>query len=46
MQITIGWLAMLPDDPGATAEEIRRRREGLGFSSFVLGADRGRADGQ
>jgi alkanesulfonate monooxygenase SsuD/methylene tetrahydromethanopterin reductase-like flavin-dependent oxidoreductase (luciferase family) len=32
-------LAILPDDPAAAAEEIRRRREELGFSYFVVGAD-------
>jgi alkanesulfonate monooxygenase SsuD/methylene tetrahydromethanopterin reductase-like flavin-dependent oxidoreductase (luciferase family) len=32
-------LAVLPDDPGAAAEEIRRRREEIGFSYFVFGAD-------
>src|SRR5919202_3121813 len=32
-------LAMLPDDPAATAEEIQRRREEIGFSYFVFGAD-------
>jgi hypothetical protein len=32
-------LAMLPDDPGAAAEEIQRRREEIGFSYFVFGAD-------
>src|ERR1700760_12873 len=31
-------LAVLPDDPAAAAEEIRRRREEIGFSSFVFGA--------
>jgi alkanesulfonate monooxygenase SsuD/methylene tetrahydromethanopterin reductase-like flavin-dependent oxidoreductase (luciferase family) len=35
----VGSLAMLPDDPGAAAEEITRRREELGFSYFVFGAD-------
>ena len=35
----VGSLAMLPDDPGAAAEEIHRRREELGFSYFVFGAD-------
>lgn len=34
-----GSLAVLPDDPGAAAEEIQRRREELGFSYFVFGAD-------
>ncbi|WP_067564584.1 LLM class flavin-dependent oxidoreductase [Nocardia acidivorans] len=29
----------LPDDPAAAAEEIQRRREELGFSYFVFGAD-------
>jgi hypothetical protein len=32
-------LAILPDDPVAAAEEIHRRREELGFSSFVFGAE-------
>jgi alkanesulfonate monooxygenase SsuD/methylene tetrahydromethanopterin reductase-like flavin-dependent oxidoreductase (luciferase family) len=32
-------LAMLPDDPAAAAEEIQRRREEIGFSYFVFGAD-------
>ena len=32
-------LAVLPDDPAAAAEEIRRRREEIGFSYFVVGAD-------
>ncbi|MBO3751042.1 LLM class flavin-dependent oxidoreductase [Streptosporangiaceae bacterium NEAU-GS5] len=32
-------LAVLPDDPAAAAEEIQRRREEIGFSYFVLGAD-------
>lgn len=32
-------LAFLPSDPAAAAEEIQRRREELGFSYFVLGAD-------
>src|SRR5437763_997298 len=32
-------LAILPDDPAAAAEEIQRRREELGFSHFVFGAD-------
>ncbi|MBO2458076.1 LLM class flavin-dependent oxidoreductase [Actinomadura violacea] len=31
-------LAVLPDDPAAAAEEIRRRREELGISYFVFGA--------
>jgi hypothetical protein len=30
-------LAILPDDPAA--EEIQRRREEIGFSYFVFGAD-------
>jgi alkanesulfonate monooxygenase SsuD/methylene tetrahydromethanopterin reductase-like flavin-dependent oxidoreductase (luciferase family) len=34
-----GSLAWLPDDPAAAAEEIQRRREELGFSYFVFGAD-------
>jgi alkanesulfonate monooxygenase SsuD/methylene tetrahydromethanopterin reductase-like flavin-dependent oxidoreductase (luciferase family) len=32
-------LAILPDDPAAVAEEIQRRREEIGFSYFVFGAD-------
>jgi alkanesulfonate monooxygenase SsuD/methylene tetrahydromethanopterin reductase-like flavin-dependent oxidoreductase (luciferase family) len=32
-------LEILPDDPGAAAEEIQRRREELGFSYFVFGAE-------
>jgi alkanesulfonate monooxygenase SsuD/methylene tetrahydromethanopterin reductase-like flavin-dependent oxidoreductase (luciferase family) len=32
-------LAILPDDPVAAAEEIQRRREEIGFSYFVFGAD-------
>ena len=32
-------LAILPDDPVAAAEEIQRRREELGLSYFVFGAD-------
>ena len=32
-------LAILPRDPAAAADEIRRRREELGFSYFVFGAD-------
>jgi alkanesulfonate monooxygenase SsuD/methylene tetrahydromethanopterin reductase-like flavin-dependent oxidoreductase (luciferase family) len=32
-------LEALPDDPAAAAEEIQRRREELGFSYFVFGAD-------
>jgi alkanesulfonate monooxygenase SsuD/methylene tetrahydromethanopterin reductase-like flavin-dependent oxidoreductase (luciferase family) len=32
-------LAMLPDDPAAAVEEIQRRREEIGFSYFVFGAD-------
>ena len=34
-----GSLAIPPDDPAAAAGEIRRRREEIGFSSFVFGAD-------
>ena len=34
-----GSLAVLPDDPAAAAEEIQRRREEIGFSYFVFGAD-------
>ena len=32
-------LAILPGDPTAAAEEIQRRREEIGFSYFVFGAD-------
>jgi len=32
-------LAILPTDPAAAAEEIQRRREEIGFSYFVFGAD-------
>jgi alkanesulfonate monooxygenase SsuD/methylene tetrahydromethanopterin reductase-like flavin-dependent oxidoreductase (luciferase family) len=32
-------LATLPDDPAAAADEIQRRREEIGFSYFVFGAD-------
>src|SRR5689334_7482566 len=32
-------LEILPDDPAAAAEEIQRRREEIGFSYFVVGAD-------
>jgi len=32
-------LAILPDDPAAAAEEIQRRREEIGFSYFVVGAN-------
>jgi alkanesulfonate monooxygenase SsuD/methylene tetrahydromethanopterin reductase-like flavin-dependent oxidoreductase (luciferase family) len=32
-------LAILPEDPKAAADEIRRRREEIGFSYFVFGAD-------
>ncbi|MGH3292025.1 MAG: hypothetical protein ACRDP7_09485, partial [Trebonia sp.] len=32
-------LAVLPDDPSAAAEEIQRRREEIGFSYFVIGAN-------
>jgi alkanesulfonate monooxygenase SsuD/methylene tetrahydromethanopterin reductase-like flavin-dependent oxidoreductase (luciferase family) len=32
-------LAILPADPKAAAEEIQRRREEIGFSYFVFGAD-------
>jgi alkanesulfonate monooxygenase SsuD/methylene tetrahydromethanopterin reductase-like flavin-dependent oxidoreductase (luciferase family) len=32
-------LATLPRDPSAAAEEIQRRREEIGFSYFVFGAD-------
>lgn len=32
-------LVVLPDDPAFATEEIQRRREELGFSYFVFGAD-------
>jgi alkanesulfonate monooxygenase SsuD/methylene tetrahydromethanopterin reductase-like flavin-dependent oxidoreductase (luciferase family) len=32
-------LVVLPGDPAAAAEEIHRRREEIGFSYFVIGAD-------
>ncbi|MFK4085400.1 LLM class flavin-dependent oxidoreductase [Kribbella sp. NPDC020789] len=32
-------LIILPSDPNAAAEEIHRRREEIGFSYFVIGAD-------
>jgi len=32
-------LAVLPGDPAAAAEEIQRRREEIGYSYFVVGAD-------
>jgi alkanesulfonate monooxygenase SsuD/methylene tetrahydromethanopterin reductase-like flavin-dependent oxidoreductase (luciferase family) len=32
-------LAILPGDPAAAAEEIQRRRDEIGFSYFVFGAD-------
>jgi alkanesulfonate monooxygenase SsuD/methylene tetrahydromethanopterin reductase-like flavin-dependent oxidoreductase (luciferase family) len=32
-------LAILPADPGGAADEIQRRREEIGFSYFVFGAD-------
>lgn len=32
-------LAILPADPAAAADEIQRRREEIGFSYFVFGAD-------
>lgn len=32
-------LAFLPSDPTAAAEEIQRRRDEIGFSYFVFGAD-------
>jgi alkanesulfonate monooxygenase SsuD/methylene tetrahydromethanopterin reductase-like flavin-dependent oxidoreductase (luciferase family) len=32
-------LAYLPSDPSAASEEIQRRREEIGFSYFVFGAD-------
>lgn len=31
--------AVLPDDPAAAIDEIQRRREEIGFSCFVVGAD-------
>jgi alkanesulfonate monooxygenase SsuD/methylene tetrahydromethanopterin reductase-like flavin-dependent oxidoreductase (luciferase family) len=31
-------LAILPGDPAAAADEIQRRRDEIGFSSFVVGA--------
>ena len=32
-------LAILPNDPAAAGEEIQRRRDEIGFSYFVVGAD-------
>jgi hypothetical protein len=32
-------LEVLPEDPAAAAEEIQRRREEIGFSYFVFGAN-------
>jgi alkanesulfonate monooxygenase SsuD/methylene tetrahydromethanopterin reductase-like flavin-dependent oxidoreductase (luciferase family) len=32
-------LAVLPDDPAAATEEIQRRREEIGYSYFVIGAN-------
>ena len=32
-------LVTLPEDPAAAADEIQRRREEIGFSYFVVGAD-------
>ncbi|NUS43701.1 MAG: LLM class flavin-dependent oxidoreductase [Mycobacteriaceae bacterium] len=32
-------MTVLPDDPAAAIEEIRRRREEIGFSYFVVGGD-------
>ena len=32
-------LAVLPSDPAAAADEIQRRRDEIGFSYFVFGAD-------
>jgi hypothetical protein len=32
-------LAFLPDDPAAARDEIHRRREELGYSYFVIGAN-------
>jgi alkanesulfonate monooxygenase SsuD/methylene tetrahydromethanopterin reductase-like flavin-dependent oxidoreductase (luciferase family) len=34
-----GSLVTLPEDPAAAVDEIQRRREELGFSYFVFGAD-------
>lgn len=32
-------LAILPDDPAAAVDEIQRRREEIGYSYFIFGAD-------
>jgi alkanesulfonate monooxygenase SsuD/methylene tetrahydromethanopterin reductase-like flavin-dependent oxidoreductase (luciferase family) len=32
-------LAFLPEDPAAAAEEVQRRRDEIGYSYFVFGAD-------
>ncbi|MGC5255812.1 LLM class flavin-dependent oxidoreductase [Gordonia sp. DT218] len=32
-------MTVLPDDPAAAVEEIQRRREEIGFSYFIFGAD-------
>ena len=32
-------LAILPSDPAAAAEEVQRRREEVGYTYFVIGAD-------
>jgi hypothetical protein len=32
-------VGVLPDDPAAAAEELQRRREEVGYSYFVVGAD-------
>ncbi|MET9318311.1 LLM class flavin-dependent oxidoreductase [Kribbella sp. NPDC003505] len=32
-------LVVLPSDPAAAAEEVQRRREEIGFSYFIIGAD-------
>lgn len=32
-------LTILPDDPAAAAEEIQRRREEIGYSYFIVGAN-------
>jgi hypothetical protein len=32
-------VSYLPSDPAAATEEILRRREEMGFTYFVLGAD-------
>jgi alkanesulfonate monooxygenase SsuD/methylene tetrahydromethanopterin reductase-like flavin-dependent oxidoreductase (luciferase family) len=35
----VGSLAVLPADPAAASEEIQRRREEIGYSYFVFGAN-------